>query len=330
MKDASMSIIKENVIVHINSMILCGNEYAILNRIAQFVIKNIFQINQLAVKSVHIGDTNDIEYLVSDYHMEFELNEKSLKFIKGIIKNRTISNRNFVFVIKYAEATLNRNLFLELRRLIDLNSTSKFIITATSTSFVEKSLMSRCITVNCMFPFEKVMASDLIPSNIDIDKQQLQKTYIESKANIVSFLQLISLANNTGSHDTKLQWHKHIENLLISLSKETNQFKAIQSIRCTVYKVYHFNIPLKDVCHCVLSSLTTIFDGGDEKITKSSASTKKKSKSTKTTTYTSNVMYEFVRICSMCEHEGQGTKNILSYERLFCEIYKTMLSMSTT
>ena len=339
MKDASLSIIEKNVLADVNSLIIHGNEYAIINRIAQYTVKRLFDVPTFPIRAVPLGE--DGEYMLSDFHMEFELTDKSLKFIKSIINNKTISNKSFVFIIKYAEATLNRNLFLELRRLIDLNSTSKFIITATSTSFLEQSLVSRCVLVNCIFPLDKIMACDIIPASIQGDKEQLKDAFIESRGNVITFLQHVSLMNKCGTKnnnnkiDTLLLWHKHVDKLLISLKKETNQLSGICNIRDSVYKVYHVGIPLKDICHYVLRSLSTMYpehneDEVVEEVT-TSKSTKRKTVKRKSsqpglTKPPYAKMIDFVAICAACECNGLGNKNILSYERLFCEIYRVMLA----
>jgi hypothetical protein len=335
MRDASLSIIQQKVLADVNSMIVYGNEYAVLNRISQYIIKCLFDVQNLYIRTVALGD--DGEYMLSDYHMEFELTDKSLQYIKSIISNKTISNRSFVFVIKYADSSLNRNLFLELRRLMDLNVTSKFIITATSTSFIEKSLISRCVVLNCIFPLDKIIASDLIPDNLTGEKTHIEQAFIESKANVITFLQHISLMKAQGNNnkiDTKLLWHKHIDKLLMSLKDEVNQLSAICIIREVVYKVYHVNIPLRDICHYVLRSLRDMYPitvqetptvetiqntkvRGKGKTSKNNAPPKDNNND--------NLMIEFVAICASCEGNGLGNKNILSYERLFCQIYRVML-----
>lgn len=340
MKDTSLSIIQKNVLADVNSLIIYGNEYAILNRIAQYTVKCLFDVSALPIRTVALGE--DAEYMLSDLHMEFELTDKSLKFIKSIINNKTISNKSFVFIIKYAEATLNRNLFLELRRLIDLNSTSKFIITTTSTSFLEKSLVSRCVLVNCIFPLDKLLASGIIPTSLHGDKEQLERVFRESRANVITFLQHVSLMNsNTNGKitnsknkiDTLLLWQKHVDKLLVSLTAETNQLSAISNIRDSVYKVYHVGIPLKDICHYVLRSLALMYPENDvlEETPSKSTSTKRRTtkgklvKPTLTKSHSARMM-EFVEICAKCECDGLGNKNILSYERLFCEIYRIMIT----
>ena len=333
MRDATLSIIRQKVLADVNAMIVYGNEYAVLNRIAQFTIKCLFDVEKLYIRTVSLPD--ECEYMMSDYHMEFELTEKSLQFIKSIINNKTISNRSFVFIIKYAESNLNRNLFLELRRLIDLNVTSKFIITATSTSFIEKSLISRCVVLNCIFPLDKIIACDIVPDSLKGEKTHLEQAFIESNANVITFLQHISLmktqGNNKNKIDTKLLWHKHIDKLLMSLKEENNQFSAISNIRDVVYKVYHVGIPLRDICHYVLRSLHVMYPTVEQEvITVVPTKVRGRSKTSKnnaqpTSNSSDKIMIEFVNICASCECHGLGNKNIMSYERLFCQIYRVML-----
>jgi hypothetical protein len=140
--------------------------------------------------------------------------------------------------------------------------------------------------------------------------------------------------NNKNKIDTKLLWHKHIDKLLMSLKEENNQFSAISNIRDVVYKVYHVGIQLRDICHYVLRSLHVMYPVVEQEVitvvqvqpTKVRGRGKTSKNNTQPTSNGSNkLMIEFVNICATCECNGLGNKNIMSYERLFCEIYRVML-----
>lgn len=288
LNDTAVRFVKSNILADVNGVLLYANEYALLNRIAQLFVKNLFDIENLHVRQSSVEE-NDFTYLLSDYHMEFELNEKSLAYIKSIISNKTISKRSFVFIIKNAESKISRHHYLALRSLIDMNSTSKFIITTGSISFLESSLTSRLINVNCSFPFNKVKSIDIIPN--DIDPKELYERFHRAEGNIISLLQRI----NSNLEDA-LMWQKAVDKVLDSFATEKKQFVIISSVRELVYKLYHIGVSLKEICMYIISKYT----------------------------HHKNV-HDIVEFISTCEHTSlNGAKEILIYERLLIGLYKIL------
>lgn len=289
----TLNIIIKNVINDINGLVLTGNEYGILNRIAQLVVKSMFDVETINISNSYYNPSkeSDGSYMLSNYHMEFDLTDKALEYIKCIISNRNISQRQFVFIIKNAEPTVNRHIYLALRRLIDINSTAKFIITSTSTSFMEKSLLSRLLILNCQFPFDNILKTDIINQNnntITKSNNELESIYTLSNNNIITFLQ--NLSNDCKS----LLWQQTCDKLLSIITQEKKQLKVIMSIRDHVYKLFHIGVPLKDICKYIIQK----YNNHKE-------------------------ILNIVRIATECEHGVlQGSKELLYYEKLFLELYK--------
>ncbi len=284
----ALNMIIKNIVNDINGIVLTGNEYGILNRIAQLVVKSMFDIEYLHISTCHFNPNKEADgyYLFSQYHMEFNLTEKALEYIKNIISNRNISQRQFVFIIKNAEPSINRHLYLALRRLIDINSSAKFIITTTSTSFIEKSLLSRLLTINCHFPFKNILKTD-ITNNYTISNEELELSYKYSNNNIITLLG--HLSNNCKS----LLWQQTCDKLLHIIANEKKQINVIMSIREYVYKLFHIGIPLKDICKYVIEK-----NNNNTNIT------------------------EIIAIAAHCENGAlQGNKELLYYEKLFLDIY---------
>lgn len=290
----TLNIITSNVIQDINGVMLVGNEYGILNRIAQLVVKCLFDVDTLWIRACPFNPDKEAEgeYFMSDYHMEFELNDKALEFIKNIVQNKNISKRHFVFIIKNAEPSINRNLYLALRRIMDINPTAKFIITTSATSFMEKSLMSRVVKAHCSFPFENILQTDLLSKALQTKtKQELHDIYLQSGFNIVTLLQHIS------KNCSDLLWQQTIDKLLVSMKKEKQHYDVIMLIRENVYKLFHIGVPLKDICRYVIKV----------------CSDPSKNKH----------IHMIVAVAAECEHEvTQSNKDILLYEKLFLNIYK--------
>jgi hypothetical protein len=285
----AFNIIIKNIINDVNGIVLTGNEYGILNRIAQLVVKSMFDIEQLHISTSYFNPIKekDGHYLLSQYHMEFNLNEKALNYIKNIISNRNISQRQFVFIIKNAEPNINRHMYLALRRLIDMNSSAKFIVTTTSTSFIEKSLLSRLLTINCHFPFENILKTD-ITNNYTISNDELNQLYRSFNSNIITLLAHLS------SDSKSLLWQQTCDKLLHIIAYEKKQINVIMSIREYVYKLFHIGIPLKDICKYIIEkNIDNIH------------------------------ISEIVAMAADCENSAlQGNKELLYYEKLFLELYK--------
>lgn len=289
----ALNIIIRNVINDINGIVLTGNEYGILNRISQLVVKSMFDIECLRVSNCYYNPNKESDgyYSLSDYHMEFDLTDKALEYIKSIISNKNISQRQFVFIIKNAEPCINRNIYLALRRLIDINPSAKFILTTTSTCFMERSLLSRLLIVSCHFPFDNISKTDILNSSTT-STNELNILYRDSNHNIVTFL--THLSNNCKS----LLWQTMCAKLLDIISKEKKQINVIMSIREYVYKLFHIGIPLKDICKYVI----------DKNINNT------------------NIRH-IIDVAAHCEHGVlQGNKELLYYEKLFLELYKYIKS----
>lgn len=286
----TLDIINRKVILDINGFILFGNEYGLLNRIAQTVVKAMFDIDKLQIRNCSYNPVkeSDGEYLVSDYHMEFDLNEKALEYIKSVITNRNISRRQFVFIIKNAEPCLNRNLYLALRRMIDINPTSKFIITTSSTAFMEKSLLSRVLLLNCNFPFNNIASSNILSDELQkTPLETLRNVYADSNYNIITFLQHISNGYKC------LLWQQTIDKLLECIKKEKKQINVIMLVRDNVYKLFHIGVPLKDICKYVIAKNVKNKNVG-----------------------------KLIECAAECEHgTSQGKKDILLYESFFLNAY---------
>ena len=267
---------------------LTGNEYGILNRIAQLVVKSMFDIEHLHISTSYYNPNKEADghYMLSQYHMEFDLNDKALQYIKSIISNKNISQRQFVFVIKNAEPNINRHVYLALRRLIDFNSSAKFIITTTSTSFIEKSLLSRLLTLNCHFPFDNIMNTDII-TNQTISKDELNSLYRACNNNIITFL------SNLSNDNKSMLWQQTCDKLLHIVAHEKKHINIIMSIREHVYKLFHIGIPLKDICKYII-------DKNIENLN----------------------IANIIKVAADCENGAlQGSKELLYYERLFLELY---------
>jgi hypothetical protein len=219
--------------------------------------------------------------------MEFDLCESTLEYIKKLIGNQCITGKEYIFVIKNAHNNINRNLYLELRRLIDTNHSAKWIITMNSYAFMEKSLLSRAIIINCCFPLENILKTTSLQNQLT--EVESQKLYMKSKGNVITFLELA--CNNKQS----LLWQSTFDLLMDKITIEKKEIVIIDSVRDFVYKLFHVGISITDLCHYV------VFKYGER---------------------IQPIMPEIAQ----CEWQGKQGKDCLAYEKLILKLYKTLQS----
>jgi hypothetical protein len=288
LRQTTMRMLECNILEETGALFLHSNEYALLNRIAQLFVKTLFNVDTLHIQRV---DNGNFEYMASDLHMEFELSDKCLEYIKSIVSSRRFSiiNKNFVFIIKQADSDVNRNVHLGLRRIMDINPYAKFIITSTSASMIEKSLLSRTLLVNCSFPFDQIMTSQVMAdTNVMHDETSLRGMYHDSHCNIITFLQNIS------SKESRLMlWQSSIDKLFST--KHKKHIDIIHACRETAYKLYHIGIRLADIARYIINKHVSETPSNPSCI---------------------------VNLCAECEHRARlGCKDILVYERLLLKTY---------
>lgn len=290
LRKTSWDIITSDPIGGVNLLVLHNNEYAILNRIAFMIVKKHVGIDRLSCRENFFDNSSPEKgsFISSDYHFEFELTEQSLERIRHTIKNKPIFTNEFIFMIKNATSNVNRNLYLELRRLIDtnsLNNVSRWIITMERHTFLEKSVQSRALMVNCCFPLENILQCCNLPQ----PKEDYHQTFIKSKGNVINFLQLLS------SSASSLMWQDAFDKFMSELIKEKKQINVIASSREMVYKLYHIGVPLAEFCRYV------ILKYGDD-------------------------VKDIVPMIATCEHQSTKNNECLLYEKVILEVYKHMFS----
>ncbi len=90
----------------------------------------------------------DTAYQSSDYHMEFEIDDAMIRFIKSVSKNKPINNHAFIFfLLNFQDASKAQQ--QGLRRLLDgCAKNSIFVIATTSISKIDQGILSRASIVN--------------------------------------------------------------------------------------------------------------------------------------------------------------------------------------
>lgn len=237
---SALNIIQSDPIGGVNLVVLHNNEYAILNRLAFMVVKRHIENNHVICRENYFDCTapDKGSFVSSDYHFEFELTEQSLEYIKGTIKNKPIFNKEFIFVIKNATNIVNRNLYLELRRMIDTSNVARWIITMERCAFLEKSIQSRALMINCCFPLQNILQCCKLPLSIE----EYYPIYMKSRGNVVNFIQLVSTSLSS------LMWQDNFDKFLQHVVKEKKQINVIHTSREMAYKLYHIGVTFSEFC----------------------------------------------------------------------------------
>jgi hypothetical protein len=247
----SLHLLNSNPIGGVHFVVLHNNEYAILNRIAFMIAKrHVATLTDTSTKQKiicreHLFEPNTPDtgsFISSDYHFEFELTETSLQYIKKLIKNKPIFSSEFVFIIKNASMSINRTLYLELRRLIDTSNIARWIITMERHTFLDKSVQSRALMINCCFPLLHIVRSCRLPLTIE----EYYPVFMKSKGNVITFLQLISTTNQS------MLWQDTFDKFIVGLQQEKKQLIVIMTTREIVYKLYHIGVSFTEFCRYII------------------------------------------------------------------------------
>lgn len=290
LQESTLKIIKSYPIGGLNLVVLHNNEYAILNRIAFSIVKSHIKADTHdIICRQHFFDASSPDsgsFISSRYHFEFELTENSLQYIKSLIKNKPIYTSEFIFVIKNANMNINRNLYLELRRLIDMSNTARWILTMERHTFLEKSLSSRALLINCCFTLQNIIKCCNLPGTLE----DYYPIFIRAKGNVITFLQFIS-----STMASTLLWQDVFDKFISELQNEKKQLNIIMTTREMVYKLYHIGVPFAEFCRYI------VFKFGQD-------------------------IADMISVIASCEHQNTKSKECLMYEKVILELYKHLKS----
>jgi hypothetical protein len=298
LQESTLNIIRSDPIGGLNLVVLHNNEYAILNRIACMIVKshinadgNTATVPHDLICRQHFFDASSPDsgsFISSRYHFEFELTENSLHYIKSLIKNKPIYTSEFIFVVKNANMSINRNLYLELRRLIDTSNTARWILTMERHTFLEKSISSRALLVNCCFTLANIIKCCNLPKSLE----DYYPIFIRAKGNVITFLQLTS-----STMASTLLWQDVFDKFITELQNEKKQVNIIMTTREMVYKLYHIGVPFAEFCRYI------IFKFGQD-------------------------ISDMISSIASCEHQNTKSKECLMYEKVILELYKHLKNNS--
>lgn len=227
----------------INSIILFGNKSLYIDKWFYMFLEKFLKINRLNIssKSYILNDEKTLIYKSSNYHFEFLYSDKYIKFIKGIVKNESISGDQNIFYIKDIHKS-PKSTQIPLIKLIDTYFNTKFIITSTNLSLIDNTLKSRCLCINLSFHPEKIFKCFN-----NISPLTYEDFYIKYEKHYDDILEI--LINN---NSLKL-YEQCLINLLSMLENEKNKYYIINNIRHFCNKVFHLNISFVTISKFIIN-----------------------------------------------------------------------------
>lgn len=257
--------------------------------IMEAFFRSIFDITFTRQGTTTIGDV-DLPYMFSDRHIEIDLCEEAIVYLKQVVKNKTLSASKFIFYIK----GVNRNNFhlqRQLKNIIETSHNSLFVITAKSLSNVQPVLQSLSIQLNLGFPLEKIMEWYDIYSSSLLEDCTFSRAEVESiYSTDHDFINLV-LKMSMNAKKSKLE-----EALYKFLDQETtkNKYDLVAKSREMAYKLYHMNVPISYICR----SFTSFFQN-----------------------YDYSCSMKLIELASQAEYMSCiSKKDVLSYERFLIDV----------
>jgi len=126
-------------------VILYNADAFVLRAFFHAFLRHRFEASTIQLRNATFEDT---PYKSSEFHMEFELCDVMIKFIKQITKNTPINNHAFMFcLLNFQDAS--KPLQQGLRRLLDSCArNSVFVLAVTCLSRIDQGILSRASIVN--------------------------------------------------------------------------------------------------------------------------------------------------------------------------------------
>lgn len=157
-----------NILDENKNTILYGNEFMYLN--------TIININKTFNKANIIKNLD---------------NENDYESIKNIISNKRIDSKNHLFVIN----NLNKKYESRLKKILD-SENCKIILLCPCLSKLNDFIKSRCVCINCSFPFKKIQNYIYNKTNIKITNIKYSFLYTLLSINYNSELAIETFINN--------------------------------------------------------------------------------------------------------------------------------------
>lgn len=252
--DKSIQFIRSAQNFHdINNYIFHGNAKLFLEVIFEEFIKQYFGIEKIIKRTGTVqassssSSSQELNYIYSDYHFEFDYSDKFLDFIKLITSNTTITNRQIIIFMKNVDI-VPKNHQYALRRILERYQHVKFFMSCKTLSDMEPAIISRSFILNCSFPQQRVYSCLKGVFENQMDESKLTEVLKENNNNIISTIIYIS------NKFEKPKIEQHLVAFLKGMTKERNPLNIVMGVREICYKLFHLNVELPYVCSVVINT----------------------------------------------------------------------------
>lgn len=271
-----------NIITDTNCTILYGNTITF----TQHILYRIIGIKKTSCCTFQNGNT-EYMYKTSEKHIEFEISDEHITFVKDIIRNKNIQGRKFIFYITQVEKA-SRDCINSLKHLVDNCVNACFIIHFKSLGKLDNGLASRAIMYNMTFvPCQVFEVMKEFFDYQDMTEEAFLSDFTKTGYDLMSYIIMKSF--NLSSSKLEDIIHKHLD----TYSTEGKPLAIIQSARELSYKLYHINFPIPLLSQIIIKHLSNI-----------------------------STIHEIVAVCSACDVLAcRSKKDVLVYEQLLLNIY---------
>lgn len=215
--------IHSNLLPDTQCIVLYGNEDIYLEIYARLIIQDYYKLQKLTL-------TKHDDFVNSHYHFEFNYDSKTIEILKPIIRNKNISGRKHIFILK--NFTLNNKQY-QIKHLID-NTNTIFIILAKTTGFLSETIKSRASMINLSFKHSKI--KDFVKQHYDIE-------VIDNNKSLISII----------ANAPMPKYEKELDKLLDIITKCRSQIDIATAIKDYCYKVFHVCIPLSHLAKLIIT-----------------------------------------------------------------------------
>lgn len=238
---ASLLQQRETALSDINLVVLYGNATPILHK----YMYELYGVHKVRDDITTVGD-DEIQYSHSENHIEVYMTQAHMAYVRGVVKNKNINNKRFVFLIKGCTIA-NRSLQASFKRMFERYN-AVFVFAARSLSNIAPEIIGMSFCVKCNFPRENVVSHfSRIYHEDPKDIAEIHDTHND----IINTV----LAIKNGIKKTLM--HGAFERFFNQLSKEKNSLGVSAACRDFAHRLFHINMPFAMLVQHVVRAMRT-------------------------------------------------------------------------
>lgn len=247
--DAAASLLqqRDTALSDTNLVVLYGNATPILHR----YMYELYGVQKVREDVTTVGDETltryEVQYAHSDNHIEVYMTQAHMRYVRGVVKNKNINNKRFVFLIKGCTIA-NRGLQASFKRMFERHHNAVFVFAARSLSNIAPEIIGMSFCVKCNFPRENVVSH--FSKVYNEDPKDIAEIY-DTHNDIINTV----LAIKNGIKKTLM--HGAFDRFFDQLAKEKNSLGVSAACRDFAHHLFHINMPFAMLVQHVVRAMRT-------------------------------------------------------------------------